>query len=70
MKHKNPFRGIACSNGSFYGPQFFRHIEGARDSRRAYPAESREEAFRLLYFNEGDIRPFRTNNPIPCAFLP
>lgn len=35
MKHKNPFRGIACSNGSSYGQRFFRHVEGARDTRRS-----------------------------------
>lgn len=36
-KHRprNPFRGIACSNGSGYGNEFFRHAEGARDTRRA-----------------------------------
>lgn len=32
---KNPFRGIACSNGSNYGLRFFRHVEGARDTRRS-----------------------------------
>ncbi len=36
MNHKNPFRGIACSNGSNYGLRYFRHIEGARDIRRSY----------------------------------
>ncbi len=33
MKRKNPFRGIACSNGSNYPLNFFRHVEGARDTR-------------------------------------
>lgn len=42
MKHKNPFKGIACSNGSAYGPQYFRHIEGARDTRRTFHGRYRD----------------------------
>lgn len=67
MKHKNPFKGIACSNGSSYGPQYFRHIEGARDSRPAWPQRHRDELF-MAAFRPTTITPFRDTQIHPLHF--
>lgn len=56
---KNPFRGIACSNGSAYGAKYFRHVEGARDTRRA----------RLHLFQHRIVRKFKPDvMPHPVSF--
>jgi hypothetical protein len=69
MKHKNPFRGIACSNGSSYGQQFFRHVEGARDTRPTYHTRHRGELIRKMFFDGFlEVTPFRDTNPVPCLF--
>lgn len=54
---KNPFRGIAHSNGSSYNAKYFRHVEGARDERRTHRLRSLE-----------CFTPFRDINPVPAGF--
>lgn len=68
LNHKNPFKGIACKSHRL--PHHSRHIEGARDTRPSYHARRRDDIFDIVYFNGGEVRPFRDTNPIPCAFLP
>lgn len=58
MKTKNPFRGIAHSNGSSYNQKYFRHIEGARDTRPAHKH----------LWNFEPRKPFRDINPVPVSF--
>lgn len=55
-RKRNPFRDIAHTNGSSYNQRYFRHIEGARDSRPRYS--------RWL----APMRPFRDINPVPVSF--
>lgn len=66
---KNPFRGIAHSNGSAYGPRFFRRVDGARDSRPTFHTRYRDALVRAIVSASKGIQ-FRDSNPIPCAFLP
>lgn len=69
MKHKNPFKGIACSNGSAYGPQYFRHIEGARDTRRTFHGRYRDALLDAIF--KGSPVPSedqRETNPHPVSF--
>ncbi len=60
MKRKNPFQGIACSNGSNYGLQFFRHVEGPRDTR---------PSSKHLRFESEPPPPFRDAVSHPMSFL-
>lgn len=69
MKRKSPFRGIAHSNGSSYGQRYFRHVEGARDMRPAWPKRYRDDCLiHALRLCTTDIRPFRDINPVPVSF--
>lgn len=68
MKRKNPFRGIAHSNGSSYNQSYFRHIEGARDTRPAWPRRCREELLDFAITGTTPVHPFRDINPVPAGF--
>ncbi len=69
MNHKNPFRGIACSNGSHYPLNFFRHIEGARDSRPTYHTRHRGQLLLRAFVDRTlVIGPFRDVNAHPVMF--
>lgn len=66
---KNPFKGIACSNGSAYGPQFFRHVEGARDSRRTFNGRRRDAILCSILMAEPYIKvSFRDTQSHPVMF--
>lgn len=57
-RKRNPFRGIAHSNGSSYNQRYFRHVEGARDVRRTWQCR------RIVSL----LKPFRDINPVPVSF--
>lgn len=62
-RKRNPFRGIAHSNGSSYNQRYFRHIEGARDNRRAH------HSAKMAGWRKGLAAPsFRDINPVPVSF--
>lgn len=61
MRRKNPFKGIAHSNGSSYSQRYFRHVEGARDSRRSSRHFGIHRAIRH------DMH-FVDINPVPVSF--
>lgn len=66
---KNPFQGIACSNGSSYNRSFFRHVEGARDTRPAFPQRRRGQLIRKMFFDGFlEVTPFRDANTHPAGF--
>lgn len=70
MNRKNPFRGIACSNSSSYRQDFFRHVEGARDTRPTFHTHHRNQCLRRMVDPTIKIPTHRDSNPIPCVFLP
>lgn len=57
-RKRNPFRGIAHTNGSSYNQRYFRHVEGARDVRRTWQCR------RIVSL----LKPFRDINPVPVSF--
>lgn len=65
---KNPFRGIACSNGSSYPLNFFRHVEGARDTRPSFCTRRRGELLRSVFSGTISVTPFRDTNWHPAGF--
>lgn len=67
-RKRNPFRGIAHTNGSSYNQRYFRHIEGARDSRPAWPQRNRRDILRSVFSGVVNVRPFRDINPVPVSF--
>lgn len=76
MKRKNPFRGIACGSQPHWskilhkGQRFFRHIEGARDTRPVHPTHFRDQALRSIFDRTIVLPTHRDANPHPVAFLP